>query len=239
MANVGHFGDIQFYTTMTNGSPDILSFSDASWSSSANYEEHKRNGKKPVLEYTGNNADEFNMNIYISAFLMQSPMMIVEELRDYCLQAKAFPLTLGGQRVGVNKFIITNISNDMKMFSKNGKPLMVSTAVTFKEYPSLKSSSKKKKTTKTKKKNEKKGNTGKKKSTTTQKDAFKNAKKSYSVYTASKDTTLWAIAKEKYKDGSKYKKIYEANKKKAAGFHVLKSVSETIKKGWKLKIPKR
>ena len=239
MANVGHFGDIQFYTTMTNGSPDILSFSDASWSSSANYEEHKRNGKKPVLEYTGNNADEFNMNIYISAFLMQSPMMIVEELRDYCLHGKAYPLTLGGKRVGDNKFIITNISNDMKMFSKNGKPLMVSTTVTFKEYPSLKSSSKKKKTTKEKKKKTKKGSTGKKKSTVTRKDAFQNAKKSYSVYTASKDTTLWSIAKEKYKDGSKYKKIYEANKKKAAGFHVIKSVSETVKKGWRLKIPKR
>ena len=116
---------------------------------------------------------------------------------------------------------------------------MVSTTVTFKEYPSLKSSSKKKKTTKEKKKKTKKGSTGKKKSTVTRKDAFQNAKKSYSVYTASKDTTLWSIAKEKYKDGSKYKKIYEANKKKAAGFHVIKSVSETVKKGWRLKIPKR
>ena len=133
MATIGHFGDVQFYTAQRKGKADILSFSDANWNSSANYEEHKRAGKKPVLEYTGNNLDEFTMTIYISAYLLQSPMMIIEELRKYCLNAKAYPLGLGGKRIGANKFIITDISNDLQSFSKNGKPLMVSTAVPFKE----------------------------------------------------------------------------------------------------------
>ena len=69
MASVGHFGDVQFYVSVKEGNLDALSFSDATWNSSANYEEHKRNGKKPVVEYIGNNLDEFNMNIYISAYL--------------------------------------------------------------------------------------------------------------------------------------------------------------------------
>lgn len=235
MATIGHFGDVQFYTAQRKGKADILSFSDANWNSSANYEEHKRAGKKPVLEYTGNNLDEFTMTIYISAYLLQSPMMIIEELRKYCLNAKAYPLVLGGKRIGANKFIITDISNDLQSFSKNGKPLMVSTAVTFKEYPILKSNSKKKKASKKKKKTK---TSGKTKKQSTKRDAFSKAKKTYTVYVAPKDTTLWAIAKKKYKDGSKYKKIYDANKKKGTQFHVLKSISETIRKGWKLKIPK-
>lgn len=230
MASVGHFGDVQFYVSVKGGKLDALSFSDAAWTSSANYEEHKRNGKKPVTEYVGNNLDEFSMNIYISAYLLQSPMMIVEELRKYCLGSKAYPLVLGGSRIGSDKFVIKSISNDLRMFSKNGKPLMVSASVTFEEYASLKSSAKKKVTKK------KRTKTTKKK--LSQRDAFEKAKKSYSVYTAKKDTTLWAIALSKYKDGSKYKKIFNANKKKDGEFHALKSINETIRKGWKLKIPK-
>ena len=116
---------------------------------------------------------------------------------------------------------------------------MVSVMVSFKEYPVIKRKSKKKKTSKRKKKVKKNGKASKKNVALKKRNPFENAKKSYSVYTAQKDTTLWAIAKKKYKDGSKYKKIYEANRKKKEGFHQLKSVSETVKKGWKLKIPKR
>lgn len=235
MANIGHFGDVQFYVSRRRGKLDALSFSDATWNSSANYEEHKRNEKKPVLEYTGNNLDEFSMNIYISAYLLQSPMMIVKELRKYCLSSKAYPLVLGGNRIGANKFVITNISNDLKVFSRNGKPLMVSTSVTFKEYPVLKNSKKKKVTQKKKTDKVAKIETKKK---SVKRDAFGKAKKSYSVYTAKKDTTLWAIAQKKYQDGAKYKKIFDANQKKDGEFHVLKSINETIRKGWKLKIPK-
>ena len=217
MANVGHFGDVQFYVSIKGGKLDALSFSDAAWNSSANYEEHKRNKKKPMLEHTGNNLDEFTMNIYISAYLLQSPMMIIEELRGYCLNAKAYPLVIGGDRVGSNKFVITNISNDLRMFSKNGKPLMASTSVTFKEYVSMKSNDKKK---------------------TKKRDILKKTQKTYSIYIAENDTTLWAIAKTKYKDGSKYKKIFNANQKKDGEFHKLENISQTIKKGWKLRIPK-
>ena len=234
MANVGHFGDVQFYVSIKGGKLDALSFSDAAWNSSANYEEHKRNKKKPMLEHTGNNLDEFTMNIYISAYLLQSPMMIIEELRGYCLNAKAYPLVIGGDRVGSNKFVITNISNDLRMFSKNGKPLMASTSVTFKEYVSMKSNDKKKKVNKKAKGLKKTA----KKTQTKKMDILKKTQKTYSIYIAENDTTLWAIAKAKYKDGSKYKKIFNANQKKDGEFHKLENISQTIKKGWKLKIQK-
>lgn len=244
MAQIGHFGAVKFYVSLKGGRPDILSFSDANWRSSINVEEHRRQGKKPILEVVDRNSDEFTMNVYVSAFQQQSPMMIVEELRKYCLYFKEYPLSIGGKRIGSHKFIIIDVSNDMKKFYKNGKLLVVEISVTFKESPKLKKKSKKKKKSKSKKKAAKsakkaKGKmTGKVTGVKRLEDGSVAAKRrGYSIYTAGKNTSLWAIAKEVYRDGSKYKKIYNANKTKSKEFHRLTSISETIQKGWRLKIP--
>lgn len=251
MAQVGHFGAVKFYTKIKDGRLSILSFSDAKWSSSVNLEEHRRQGKKPIMECVDRNSDEFSMTIYVSAYQQQSPMMVLKELRSYCLWFKDYPLSIGGQRIGAHHWLITDVSNDLQRFYKNGKLLIVGISVTFKETPKLKKKSKKKKTSKSKKKASKTAKQAKKKNSKSGSigigyllsdinDTGSSAsvkKKGYSVYTASKNTTLWAIAKEKYKDGSKYKKIYNANKSKAKGFHRLTSISEPIQKGWVLKIP--
>lgn len=236
MAQVGHFGAIKFYTTIKGGRPDILSFSDAAWHSSVNVEEHRRQGKKPILEAVDRNSDEFSMTIYVSAFQQQSPMMILGELRNYCLYFKSYPLSIGGRRIGSHDWIITDVSNALRKFYKNGKLLVVEISVTFKETPKLKKKSKKKKTSKSKKKKAKSEISSKLLNVSQNKSGSK--KKGYSVYTVESNTTLWAVAKKMYKDGSKYKKIYNANKTKAKGFHQLTSISGTIQKGWVLKIPK-
>ncbi len=252
MAQVGHFGAVKFYTKIKDGRLSVLSFSDAKWSSSVNLEEHRRQGKKPIMESVDRNSDEFSMTIYVSAFQQQSPMMVLKELRSYCLWFKDYPLSIGGQRIGAHHWLITYVSNDLQRFYKNGKLLIVGISATFKETPKLKKKSKKKKKSKSKKKSAKSAKQAKKKNTKsgsigignllsdirdTKNSSNSAKKKGYSVYTASKNTTLWAIAKEKYKDGSKYKKIYNANKSKAKGFHRLTSISEPIQKGWVLKIP--
>ena len=91
MGQVGHFGGIKFYSKMSKpilkktvkgnylelpysgGKVEALSFSDATWSSSINIAEHKRHGKKPLLEFTSRNADDFTMTIYLWAQLGVSP----------------------------------------------------------------------------------------------------------------------------------------------------------------------
>lgn len=259
MAQVGHFGAIKFYTKIQGGRLSVLSFSDAKWSSSVNLEEHRRQGKKPIMESVDRNSDEFTMTIYVSAFQQQSPMMVLKELRSYCLWFKDYPLSIGGQRIGSHHWLIADVSNDLQRFYKNGKLLIVGITVTFKETPQLKKASKKKKVSQSKKKSAKSSKQAKNTKSDnlltnvrgartdnllndvrnpTSKSIYDDAKKKgYSVYKAKKNTTLWAIAKEKYKDGSKYKKIYNANKTKAKGFHQLTSISEAIQKGWVLKIP--
>lgn len=220
---IGYFGGIKFYVKTSNGKPDILSFSNFSWKSSINYEEHKRTKKKPLLEVTDRNLDEITLDIYLSAYFNQSPMKKWNTLRRYCLYYKAYPFVLGGQRIGSHKFIITSVSNDPQKILKNGKMVAIRVSVTFTEYIAGKKSSKKKTTTKS-------GNSS---------GSSKKTSKSYTSYTVKKNDTLWSIAKKKLGAGSKYKKIYNANKTAAKGFHKLTSPSQSLKEGWVIKIPKK
>ena len=68
MGQVGHFGEIKFYTkTGKKGKPKMQSFNEMTWNTSINISEHKRNGKKPLVEITSRNLDEIGMTIYFMA----------------------------------------------------------------------------------------------------------------------------------------------------------------------------
>lgn len=238
MGQIGHFGKIKFHVNFAKGKPDILSFSDFSWKSSINTEEHKRQGKKPFLEIIDKNVDEITMQIYLSAYLSQSPMAKWRILRNYCLNAKPLPLYLGGKKLGNYKFLITDISNTPTEIYKNGKVVAVKLSVTFKEYP-YKPKSKKAKTSSSKKKSSKTKSqaTTKKKKSGSQASSKSSVSKGYSSYTVKKGDTLWGIAKVKLGAGTKYKKIYNANKTASKGFNKISNPS-LVMPGWVIKIPK-
>ena len=249
MGQVGHFGEIKFYTkTGKKGKPKMQSFNEMTWNTSINISEHKRNGKKPLVEVTSRNLDEIGMTIYFMAEYGVKPWKMLLKLRSYNLKAKVFPLFIGGRRVGSFKFLITNISNDMKVFYKNGKLTGFAAQVTFKEYPYVKGNSKKKKTVSSKKKKNKKSKSGngikdtgtdnKKTSgkSTSGKDSSSRIKKGYQAYVVKKGDTLWDLAVKYYGKGGKYVKIYNANKSPSKGFDTIHN-PEKIYPGWIIKIP--
>ena len=135
MGKVGHFGDLKWYSkTDSSGNPKVMSFTEMTWDSSVNMAEHKRYHKKPMLEFTTRNADEVHMTMYFMASMGVKPWKMMKKVREYCLNAKVYPLFLGGRRMGKFKFVITNVSNKMLTLHKNGRPLGVACTVTFKEY---------------------------------------------------------------------------------------------------------
>lgn len=230
MGKIGNFGDIEFYVKTKNGRLMAQSFEGMKWDTSINVEEHKRQRKKPLLEVTGKNCDEISMNIYFYASLGVNPWKKLLKLRRYNLEGKVFPLKIGSRRIGNYKWVIVKVSNDLKLFYKNGKVMSVMSAVTFKEYP-YKKGSKKKKKVKNKKKSSSKAGDGK-----TSGSSGKRNKKGYIAYVVKKGDTLWALAKKYYKSGVKYTKIYNANKTKTKGFNVITN-PDKILPGWKIKIP--
>ena len=225
-----------------------MSFSDATWSSSINIAEHKRHGKKPLLEFTSRNADDFTMTIYLWAQLGVSPWKMLNKLRSYTLEAKVYPLYLGGRKAGHNKWIISSVSNELKTFYKNGKPILIVANVTFKEYLSVKEKKKskhKRVAVKNKKRKKKvaKTSSNKKQNTNSSKSKKASSSKSkkkrvssktsggYITYTLKKTDTLWNLAKKYYGSGDKYKKIYNANKSLQQGYK--------LKPGSTIRIPKK
>lgn len=242
------FGNDEKNNLNVKGELKVLSFSDATWSSSINIAEHKRHGKKPLLEVTSRNTDDFTMTIYLWAQLGVSPWKMLKKLRSYNLEAKVYPLYLGGRKVGNNKWIISSVSNELKTFYKNGKPIFIVANVTFKEYPVVKKSnvpalkmvavkSKKNKATKKKKSSSKNKSSTKSKNSNSSKSVSKKKKRvsskknsGYITYTMKKTDTLWSIAKKFYGSGDKYKKIYNANKSLQQG--------NKLKAGSTIKIPK-
>lgn len=233
MGHVGHFGKIDFYVKTKKGKPRMQSFDEMKWNTSINVEEHKRQGKKPLLEVTGKNSDEITMEIYFMAQYGVNPWKKLLLLRKYNLESKVFPLGIGGRRVGSFKWLITNVSNNLKTFYKNGKVTEVMASVTFKEYPYKKGNSKKKKMIKSPKKKTAIKDGLVASSSNTEK---KKNKRVYTRYVIKAGDTLWGLAKKYYGSGSKYSKIYNANKKKAKGFNVI-SDPDKLTIGWVIKIP--
>lgn len=250
MGQTGHFGKIKFYVkTGKNGKPKMQSFNEMTWNTSINISEHKRSGKKPLVEVTSKNLDEINMTIYFLAEYGIKPWKMLLKLRSYNLDAKVFPLFIGKKRVGNFKFLITNISNNLKAFYRNGKLTGFAAQVTFKEYTYAKERNKKKKIINSKKKKsnknkipggQKEGSVSQEGKTQNKKTSDKNysgkIKKGYQVYIVKKGDTLWDLAVKYYGKGSKYVKIYNANKTSTEGFNTI-SNPEKIYPGWKIKIP--
>lgn len=222
MGHIGHFGKLSFDVKTVKGKPYALSFDGIKWDTSINVEEHKRQGQKPLLEVISRNADKISMDISLSASLGVSPLKKMMLLRDYNLKSKIFPLGIGGKRIGGFKWLITDISNDMKAFYRNGHVMKIQTSITLKEYAYKKSSKKKKLY----------------QDAVIIEDIIGKKSKGYQKYTVKSGDTLWTIAKKFYKKSTLYYVIYNANKKASKGFDKISNPLK-LKAGMVIKIPHR
>lgn len=203
--NVGRFGDIKFYVKTEDGAPKGLSFSDYGWNSSATYEEHKRAGHKGQLEFIGPDLWTFTLNVKASALLGINPYTTHRFLREKERDGKAENLVIGGKRVTKNKWVITGIAATGSMFDTQGRAISLDLAITFTEYVG--------------KKKKKTAATETKKTTDTTKKSKSASQET--TYTTVKGDTLWGIAVSFYGSGSKYTKIYNANKDKISNPNVI------------------
>lgn len=222
MGHIGHFGKLSFDVKTVKGKPYALSFDGIKWDTSINVEEHKRQGQKPLLEVISRNADKISMDISLSASLGVSPLKKMMLLRDYNLKSKIFPLGIGGKRIGGFKWLITDISNDMKAFYRNGHVMKIQTSITLNEYAYKKSSKKKKLY----------------QDAVIIEDIIGKKSKGYQKYTVKSGDTLWTIAKKFYKKSNLYYVIYNANKKASKGFDKISNPLK-LKAGMVIKIPQR
>lgn len=198
MATVGSFGDITFYCTSTNGKGKMLSFHDLSRTAAANFAEHERNGEKPYLEFNGDGIDEITMTIEADARYGVKPLEVQEKLFQKKAMGQAEIFVLGGRKVGLNPYVIVNISEGFKTLYIDGRPIAMSFQVTMKEYANQ--------VAKITTIPSKKLTGGVKTAVATSND----------MYTVVKGDCLWNIAVKFYGkgEGGRYPVIYNANRDK-------------------------
>lgn len=218
MGKVGSLGKIRFYVRTADAKPEILSFSGMTRGASARYEEHPVNGKKALLEFVAPQPEQISMTIVAKEEFGVSPLEVQKQLHAYMNKGTACTFMVGGKRIGVYKWVITNLSDAYQTVCLNGKVTQMNFTVTLKEYRYIK---KKSATYKSEIKT----------SGSTVSSEKKPKKKSYDTYVIKEKDTLWGLAERYYGDGKKYTKIYNANK------GTIKDPSKlTI--GWVIKIPK-
>lgn len=231
---IGSFGGISFYVKGGN-KPGMLSFHGLSQKSTASFEQHERIGKKPYLEFIAPGLDELTLTIEANARYRVKPLSVQKKLREYIRKGNAYAFVLGGKRIGEGRWVLTELSDTYKVIFQNGKPSALSFQITLTECVNPE---KRKKNSKKKAKKETKKSSGGKTASAKAATASKSVKKGgYTSYTVKKGDTLWGLAKRFYGKGSKYTKIYNANKKAEKGFNKI-SNPNLILTGWVIKIPK-
>lgn len=108
-------------------------FEDAEHKSSISYSEHKLHMKKPILEMTNPEADEFSFKMTLSAFLGVRPNKVYKALIKMMQRGDITTLVIGTEVIGT-MWVITDVSKAFKTLYKDGDLISCEVSVTLKEY---------------------------------------------------------------------------------------------------------
>lgn len=130
MAIIGSLGDTLFIVTSTT----VQTFNNMKWDSSAKYAEHDRHLKDPLLEFTGNDADRITFDMFFSIFLGVDPLWEIGKLLATKRDAKANFLVIGSKRYGRHKWVIKNLTIDLKNFDNKGRMMIAKVSISLVAY---------------------------------------------------------------------------------------------------------
>lgn len=127
---LGSLGSIVFEAADSH----ILTFSDLSFTRSANYTEHKIIGKSGILEFTGLNAGACSIKMVFDATLGINPKEQLEEIERMMQEHEANLFVLDGQLVGSGYWVIESLNETMEFIDNFGGAHRISVDVSLKEY---------------------------------------------------------------------------------------------------------
>lgn len=135
MAIVGMFGTVMF----TTGSRLTQTFFDLRKHYPARYAHHAVHLQKPVTEFTGPELAEVEFSMNLSTRWGLNPQIMLAQLHRYHDSGQAAVLFVGGQLFssGLGLFILTELDEQHKYFSRMGIVIGVEVAVKMKEYQAL------------------------------------------------------------------------------------------------------
>lgn len=130
MAVIGSMGKIAFVVTQEK----MRTFTEFTRNNAPRFATHEIINKKPKQQFLGPGIDTVTFTIMFTVMMKMNPRKEMDALVEMERSGKAFPLTIGGKRVGTNLFVITQLSQAWNTFDSKGHILTSSVNITLGEY---------------------------------------------------------------------------------------------------------
>lgn len=129
---IGYYGDIIFEVS----SDKILSLNNFTRDTSSRFNKHDTIGTKPKLEYLGPDLDAISFSINLNSQFGVSPRVEMEKWLVKARSGTADILVIGNKALGVDKWIVKNVSQMWGVITANGKVLNGNLDIQLEEYVS-------------------------------------------------------------------------------------------------------
>jgi len=126
---IGTLGNVVFSVS----SKKVQTFNNLSWKKSYKYATHNMFGRKGLVEYTGMDPDEIELDMDFSIFTGVNPMKMLKALEKMAKKHKIAKLIIGQEVIG-NSWVITGIQVESQTFFRDGTMMAASVKVSIKEY---------------------------------------------------------------------------------------------------------
>ena len=127
---IGCIGAVPFYVS----SEAVKTFETFQMSSSARYATHQLAYGNTLLEFTGTDPSQVQIEILLSAYLGVSPAAEYRQLEAYELNGIPVPVVMGDCAYGRWRWVITGLTYRPEYYDKYGNVASAKVSVTLKEY---------------------------------------------------------------------------------------------------------
>lgn len=131
MAQIGNLGKLIVFQV---SSKKVLTFSRMQQTVRGRWTSHNSIKHKPVNEFLGPELRSVSMQIKLSTALGVKPMTILKKIESAVEKGKAYTLVIGGEKIGANQWIITDMSESWEVVYSEGELASCSLTLTLLEY---------------------------------------------------------------------------------------------------------
>lgn len=133
---IGSLGSLITFKVNTDkkGNINVLTFDRLSQKISGRYSDHNIIGNKPKTEFLGPGLRTLSFNIMLSAMHGVRPRKTMEAIESAVESGTAYTFTVGGTKVGKNKWVITDMSESWNTIYNKGELVEATLSISLKEY---------------------------------------------------------------------------------------------------------
>lgn len=128
---IGNLGTLIIFEV---SSSKVFNFSEMSQTVKARWAQHQPISGKPVSEFQGADLRTITLNIRLDAMHGVPPRATLEYIESACEYGIHYPFVIGGKKIGLHDWVITEISEKWGEIIKDGRLCSAKMTLTLQEY---------------------------------------------------------------------------------------------------------